>query len=917
MSTTSSTSSASSIASFYTTNGVTRLNGSELISGLDTQSLITAMTLKTQSKIDRQGQLEQKATWRQQMYQEIQSLMVAFNGNYFSYAGGANNIMSSKFFDSGALVSSSSLVSATGASSAAGNVSIKDIMSLASAASLSTSYAPSATSIASGELRTEWTQSTLNGKSLTVTYGGNDYTLTLDSSASLDSADPTGKSNLQAVADALNHQIGASSSLNGKVQFSVSESGTGEYALQLSAIGSASSPVGIKANSADDTSAGFLSAIGFSSLPATGTGSLTGSPVQLDSSSVATSVLFNHKVSSSSNLVLSVDGTQYTMTLGSVDGKEIDLTGLSPSEAAEKIAIQFRNWINANPSLSGKVTVSDDTSGNISFVGNDGASVSVTGGSQNLLTGLGLANGDGTYNTSGTVDPTALSASYLGDALAGSTLSVQLNGVSKTITFKSTEEASYSSVAGLRSYLQTALNTAFGTDNVQVGPADDPTSSQLVFTTKDPTSILTISSSSVSNVLSENGALRISSGETNRLETTKTLNELKGELSTALTPDTDGKYSLSVNGKVFSFTGDTELGTVISTINSDPDAGVNIAYSQTLNRFTATADDTGSQGQVAIADANGGNFATALFGTVDAQSFNKGTDLVMDAYLGGSSDATTVTRSTNSFTLDDVNLNVTGTFNTDGTATAPITFSASSNVDDLYGKISDFVDAYNAIIDKVNTYVTQAPYGLGSSNGSTESYEPLTDAQKKEMTADEIKEWNEKAQQGLLQNDQTLSSILSDLRGAMERTVAASGLTLGQIGISTAAYDYTSGGKLVIDETTLKNALQTKSDQVSQLFTDTNGIAANVKSVLNNYVGEYGNSGALYDIAGSKSTAAGSGSQLDNQIADYEETIKNLKAQLTTEQNFWQTKFSTMESKLSVLNSQYNYLSSMLGGSQS
>ena len=914
MSTTSSTSSSSSIAAFYTANGVTRLNGSELISGLDTQSLITAMTLKTQSKIDKQGQMEQKAQWRQQMYQEIQSLMVAFNGNYFSYSGGANNIMSSKFFDSGALVSSSTAVSATGSSSAVGNVVIKDITKLASAASLSTTYAPSAADITSGALSTEWTQSTLNGKSLTVSYGGNDYTLTLDSSAALDSSDPTGQSNLQVIADALNRQVGASSSLNGKVQFSVTEPETGKYALTLSAIGSApSAAVGIKANSADDTSGDFLAAIGFNALPATGTGSLSGLPVQLNSASVATSPLFNHAVSSSSYLTFALGEETYTVTLGD----NIDLTA---SDAMTKLTDALQGKIDQYADLKdANVQVAYDAGSNQFTV--TGSGVSVTGGSENLLLGLGMQSEVGgaiNIGTPGTVSTTKLAQSYLGDTLAGSTLTVQLNGVSKTITFKSSEEASYSSVAGLRSYLQTAMDTAFGTGNVKVGPTDNPVSDQLVFTTKDTTSILTISSSSVSNVLSKNGALRISSGETNRLETTKTLNELSGELNTALTPDTtetDGKYSISVNGKVFSFTGDTELGTVISTINSDPDAGVNIAYSQTLNRFTATADDTGSQGQVAITDAKGSNLATALFGTTDLQTSKSGNDLTMDVYLGGSSDVTPVTRSTNSFTLDGVSLNVTGTFNTDGTATTPITFTASSNVDDLYSKISDFVDAYNAIIDKVNTYATQTPYGLGSSNGSTESYDPLTDAQKKEMTADEIKAWNEKAQQGLLQNDQTLSSILSDLRGAMERTVSASGLTLGQIGISTAAYDYTSGGKLVIDKSTLTSALQTKSDQISQLFTDTDGIAAKVKSVLNNYVGEYGNSGALYDIAGSTSTSTGSGSQLDMQIADYNQTIKDLKTQLTTEQNFWQTKFSTMESKLSVLNSQLSYISSMFSGS--
>lgn len=914
MSTTSSTSSSSSVASFYTSNGVTRLNGSELISGLDTQSLITAMTLKTQSKIDTQGQLEQKAQWKQQMYQAVESLLVSFNSNYFSYSNTDTNIMSSKFFDSGALTSSSSVVSATGASSDAGNVVINSITSLASAASLTSSYAPSQTNITSGAIRSDWTQSALSGKSLTVTYGGNDYTLTLGSSASLDSAGTT-QQNLQSIADALNSQIDANSTLSGNVQFSVAGNSTDGYSLALSTTSSAtSSSIGVKATSSDDSTvaasnAAFLSALGLSSTTSSTSGgvtTLTGSSVTLDSSSVAGSTLFSHTVSSSSNLVLSVGGTQYTLTLG----KDIDLTGLSDSDAAQKIADQLQTQIDANSSLSSANVKITNSGGTISV---SGGGVSVTGGSENLLIGLGLQSSvGGAISTSGTASASKLAESYLGDTLAGSTLSVQLNGVTKTITFNSTDEygtPGYSTASGLQSYLQTALDKAYGSGKVTVGLSG---SNQLTFTTSDSTSIFEISSSSVSNVLDENGALRVASNETNRLETTKTLNELKSELSNSLTAGSDGKYTITVNGKSFSFTGDTELGTVISTINSDSDAGVTVKYSQTTNRFSIIADDSGSQGQISIGDAtNGGNLAESLFGTAASQTLTAGTDLVMSANLAGSSTATTVTRSTNSFTLDGISLSITGT------TSDKVTFSGSSNVDDLYKKISDFVDAYNAIIDKVNTYVTQTPYGLGSSNGGTDSYEPLTDAQKKEMTSDEITAWNEKAQQGLLENDQTLSSLLSGLRDSMERTVSSSGISLSSIGISTAAYDYTSGGKLVIDETTLKNALQTEPDKISDLFTGTNGVASSVKSVLTNYVGEYGNSGFLYDIAGNSSSTTASSSQLDLQISAYAQTIKDLKSQLSDEQNYWQTKFSTMETKLSTISSQYNYLSSMLGGSSS
>lgn len=894
---TSSTSSTSSVASFYTSNGVTRLNGSELISGLDTESLITALTSKTQSKIDKQGQLEQKAQWKQEMYQEIESLMVSFNSNYFSYSSTSSNIMSSKFFDSGELTSSSSAVSATGESSDAGNVVINSILNTATAASLTGSDAVSDKNITSGAIRTAWTPSDLSGKSLTVTYGGSDYTLTLDSSASLDS-DGNTQDNLQSIADALNSKIDANSSLSGKLQFSVESDGTGGYAMKLSTTSSTSTAsIRISANSSDSTSSDFLTAIGFTSGSSSTDGSISGSSVTLDSSSVADSSLFSHTVSSSSNLALSIGTTSYAVTLG----KDMDLSSLS----IEDVVSQLQSQIDANTDLkSAGVTIT---------ASGDGYSVTgatVTGGSQNLLTGLGL---DG----SGSADKTALSETFLGDTLAGSTLTVQLNGVSKTISFQSTDESSYSTASGLESYLQDALDNAYGSGKVTVGltGADGDTDRELTFTTSDTTSIFKLSSSSTSNVLNENGALRIAANETNRLETTKTLNQLKSELNNTLTEGTDGKYTISVNGKDFSFTGNTELGTVLSTINSDTDAGVNISYSQTLNQFRITADDTGAQGKIDIEDVSG-NLAESLFGTASSQTFTSGTDLDMWATLGGTEQE--IKRSTNSFTLDGVTLNVADTFNTSKSSDDEITFTASSDVDDLYQKISDFVDAYNTIIDKVNTYTTETPYGLSSSsNGSTEQYEPLTDSQKEEMTDDEISEWNEKAKQGLLENDQTLNSILSDLREAMERTVSASGLSLSSIGISTTAYDTTSGGKLEIDETTLKSALQTESDKVEALFTDTDGISAKVKDVLTNYVGESGNSGVLYNIAGSSSSTVASDDQLDKQITQYKENITNLKTQLTDEQDYWQTKFTTMESKLSVLNSQYTYLTSMLDTSSS
>lgn len=202
--------SASSIASFYTSNGVTRLNGSEFASGLDTQSLIKALTAKTQSKIDKQKQLQQKAEWKQSMYRDVEALMQSFSDSYFSFAtNSSTNIMSSAFFDNSALISSNSIVSATGGAQDAGNVVINSISQLATTASMSSGYQVSKESITSTDaLRDSWVQSAVGGKSFTINYGDKDYTFSLSNSIVIDSAKST-STNLQTIADGINAQIEA------------------------------------------------------------------------------------------------------------------------------------------------------------------------------------------------------------------------------------------------------------------------------------------------------------------------------------------------------------------------------------------------------------------------------------------------------------------------------------------------------------------------------------------------------------------------------------------------------------------------------------------------------------------------------------------------------------------------------------
>jgi hypothetical protein len=214
---------------------------------------------------------------------------------------------------------------------------------------------------------------------------------------------------------------------------------------------------------------------------------------------------------------------------------------------------------------------------------------------------------------------------------AGSTLTFTLNGISRDVNFNLTDSAQYSSITNMRTYVQKALDTAYGAGKIIVGntPGNDGTNSgDLTFKTADTTSVLSINSSDNTNILGENGALKIGAGESNRLETGKTLKQLRTvptgdhqdvtspEISALGDPDANKNYVINVNGKEFTFSEDTTLDSVMSQINNDATANVTIAYSSVTNTFNVKADGCGGASTVNISDVSG-NLATSLFGSAE------------------------------------------------------------------------------------------------------------------------------------------------------------------------------------------------------------------------------------------------------------------------------------------------------------
>ncbi|NLM04826.1 MAG: flagellar filament capping protein FliD, partial [Clostridiales bacterium] len=161
-------------------------------------------------------------------------------------------------------------------------------------------------------------------------------------------------------------------------------------------------------------------------------------------------------------------------------------------------------------------------------------------------------------------------------------------------------------------------------------------------------------------------------------------------------------------------------------------------------------------------------------------------------------------KSSNNFSVLGINLQL------EGVSTNPITINVSSDVESVYEKIKSFIDEYNKIIDDITEQINQKFY---------KDYHPLSNEEKQAMKDRDIELWEEKAKSGLVQNDPTLTRMLQTLRSRLYEKVEGVGGSfdhITQIGITTGRYQ--DGGKLVIDEQKLKNAINNDPEGVLELL---------------------------------------------------------------------------------------------------
>jgi len=373
-------------------------------------------------------------------------------------------------------------------------------------------------------------------------------------------------------------------------------------------------------------------------------------------------------------------------------------------------------------------------------------------------------------------------------------------------------------------------------------------------------------------------------------------------------PNDEGKYTMKINGKEISVDKQATISDLVSAVNKSG-ASVTMTYSKLENRFVITANDLGNGGDVDIADDD--EFAKALGLVGDGSTYELGENAKFT--LNG----VEIYHNSNSYEVDGTTFDISEVeTNTD------INVSLSKDYEDIKKAIKDFVKDYNQLVDDVNKHIGTTPARDSKNN----KYEPLSDAEKEEMSEDEIEKWEELAKKGVIYNDSTVSGIMSKLRMVMYNSVKlddGSSFGLYNMGIKTISSltdpDGSMMGKLSIDEEALDKAFEENPDAITKLFTDPNtGVMKQLSNVIDDAISTTrlsGNviRGSLIRKAGMETGVTSKDNAIYRQMEQINKRINQLQDRYDSKEEYWWSVFTNLEKMMSDMNSQSSYLASYLG----
>lgn len=927
-----------------------------LASGLDTESMIENAISAYKNKITSLTQKRTKTEWKQESYRSMIDKMSSFLSKYTSYRS-SNNLMSTSFFDQAvktvAKGANSDKVSATGKASS--DVRIDRVKQLATAAtykfsgsaldSTTAAFGANSVTAAAGEtmdLDEMMTIGSLEG-SLTLAYGGSNATsyLSLKFDDSMTFVDENGRPDVQKLADEINKQLSEQSISIGTNTYTGKDLLNNVIKAEVDASGNITFTDPKKnglfiSGATGNVKTNLLGGEDPSTEEASQIRKLSVSEGALQTKSISKIDYFTDKGAS---LEITVDGKTKTVRVPGKDEIGKDLRG-NERDAAFIKAFQ-KNIDDAFG--EGKLTVSDkngDESGvRLQFDAPKGSTFSVSTSKGEMLgfgesgkvtsylnTGktLGELLGDkgfeglkqvakkdedgnvipNEYETDADGDPLysfVVNGKEIGKFSKNTSLSTVFNamnsssdsdvkvGYSKltnelTFTAKETGEASKVEFEGLSAKL-------FG------NPASDKAEDNKGTYTKGQDAIFeaTVNGTSLGEITRSSNSVEMDGMTVN----------LKGTFGYETDEDGNVKYAQQKdkNGNlVFSYNNGKEDLQIYGKEKGDGTAQI---VGKTGNPYKYKAD--GTEYDIFMENGKDGNpsFFTMkgtekvqLYARLDSKnnlwfSPQKGAEDSMNATVRAVEDKSSAVK----------------------TSTEAVTFETSSDADKIVDAVKQMVEDYNAMVKEIKDAYSTLP----AQRSNKKYYEPLTAEEEEGQTESFIKNWNEKAKQGILFGDRDLASLYQRLTSAVSMT-GENGAALREAGITVS---YANGlSTLEFNEDKFRAALNNDPDKVRDAFTasvdsgaKSNGLMQALKQPLDIFGKTEGGKGVLVEKAGSPlAPSTMYNNSIQKELNRIDEEIERWQDKMENQIDFYTSQFSRLEQLVQQMNSQSSYFSQLMGG---
>jgi flagellar hook-associated protein 2 len=347
---------------------------------------------------------------------------------------------------------------------------------------------------------------------------------------------------------------------------------------------------------------------------------------------------------------------------------------------------------------------------------------------------------------------------------------------------------------------------------------------------------------------------------------------------------------------------------VIKKLNNKTELGITAFHDPQTDKIVISKKETGAAASLVLDDQATTDFFNELGYTTSTAGAELGSGTAGVKTLGADAEFSinglATSRSTNIFILNDV----TYTLKKVTAAGSPVTITTSNNTDDILKNVVDFANKYNEIIEKVNSEISEERY---------RSYKPLTNEEKEAMSEKQVEQWEERAKSGLLKGDSLFSSGLTKMRMDVYSKVGGTTTNpdydqLSEIGITTSS-NYLDKGKLIIDESKLRNAIEADPNAIYELFNsdggtfETKGIARRLRDSIKGTITQVEARAGNSLRTNQQFTIGRNLTSISSQMERFEDRL------MKVEDRYWR-QFTAMEKAIQRSNEQSMFLMNSFGG---